>query len=87
MENSIVLSTRIRLARNFKNYPFISKLSREDAEKIANLEKKLNSGLDAYREIKGQAVTLIDNICKYLYQPKAISYLIEKLKISFYKVY
>lgn len=62
-------------------------INREDAEKIANLEKKLNSGLDAYREIKGQAVTLIDNICKYLYQPKAITYLIEKLKISFYKVY
>ena len=36
MENNIVLSTRIRLARNFKNYPFISKLNKDDAEKIVN---------------------------------------------------
>lgn len=40
MENNIVLSTRIRLARNIKNYPFVSALKKEDAEKIINEVKK-----------------------------------------------
>ena len=34
--DSIVLSTRVRLARNLNNYPFIPKLNREDAKKIIN---------------------------------------------------
>ena len=34
--DSIVLSTRVRLARNLNNYPFIPKLNKEDAKKIIN---------------------------------------------------
>ncbi len=33
-KNDMIISTRVRLARNLAKYPFISKLSREDAEHI-----------------------------------------------------
>ncbi len=35
--NDFIISTRVRLARNLKSYPFSSKLSREDGEKIIDL--------------------------------------------------
>lgn len=35
--NDLIISTRVRLARNLKSYPFSSKLSREDGEKIIDL--------------------------------------------------
>lgn len=36
-KNDMVLSTRVRLARNISNYPFAAKLGREDGEKIIRL--------------------------------------------------
>ena len=33
-ESDVVISSRIRLARNFKQYPFPSKMSKEDREKV-----------------------------------------------------
>ena len=32
--NSIVISTRIRLARNFKKYPFVLRMSADNAKEI-----------------------------------------------------
>lgn len=62
-------------------------ISKEDESKLADLEKKLNNGLETYKAIEGQAVILVNNITKYLYQPKSIDYLIEKLKPAFYQIY
>lgn len=41
MTSDIVLSTRVRLARNFKDYPFISKLDNETGLKITNEVKDI----------------------------------------------
>ena len=70
MEN-IVLSTRIRLARNFKDYPFISKISKEDALKITNEVKEIilssNSSSPLYfseieeNELKQEGLKLVEN--------------------------
>ncbi len=52
MQNDIVLSTRVRLARNLSNYPFESKLSRDDAyeiiNKVENALSKLGLGFKKY---------------------------------------
>ena len=37
-EGDIVLSTRVRLARNYKNFPFTSKMSEADAKKIVEIK-------------------------------------------------
>ena len=34
MSNDVVISTRVRLARNLKDYPFPCRLSTQDKEKI-----------------------------------------------------
>ena len=34
--SDVVLSSRIRLARNFSNYPFASKISDEDGTELVN---------------------------------------------------
>ena len=52
----VVISSRIRLARNLKNYPFSSKLSNEQASSILeevnkgipNLESKLSKKINGY---------------------------------------
>ncbi len=36
-KNDLIISTRVRLARNLSGYPFASKLSKEDGEKIITL--------------------------------------------------
>jgi len=36
-KNQMIISTRVRLARNISGYPFASKLATEDAEKLINL--------------------------------------------------
>jgi len=36
-KNDMIISTRVRLARNISGYPFVSKLNVEDGEKIINL--------------------------------------------------
>lgn len=38
--DKIVLSTRVRLARNYKDFPFTPKMSEEDAKKIVEMTKK-----------------------------------------------
>jgi len=38
-ESDVVMSSRVRLARNFKEYPFPFKMSREDAEKVVERVK------------------------------------------------
>ncbi|HOQ01469.1 MAG TPA: protein arginine kinase [Acetivibrio clariflavus] len=38
-ESDVVMSSRVRLARNFKDYPFPFKMSREDAEKVVERVK------------------------------------------------
>lgn len=39
MTDKIVLSTRVRLARNYKAFPFVSRMSKEDAEKTVEITK------------------------------------------------
>lgn len=39
-ESDVVMSTRIRLARNFNDFPFPSKMSREDGEKVLDNVKE-----------------------------------------------
>lgn len=62
-------------------------ISKEDLNKLSEFDKKLLSNEEAETEIHGQAVDLINKIINYLYEPKAINYLIEKLKIAFIQVY
>ena len=79
MENT-VLSTRIRLARNFKDYPFISKISKEDAFKITDEVKKIilssNSSSTAYfseieeSELKKEGLKLVE---KHLISPNILN--------------
>ena len=48
--NKVVLSTRVRLARNYREFPFVPKMSLEDATKIAEMTKEavmLSSGASA----------------------------------------
>ena len=63
------------------------KITKEDESELKELEKKLNNGTETYEAVESQAVILINNITKYLYQPKSIDYLIEKLKPAFYQIY
>lgn len=48
--NKVVLSTRVRLARNYREFPFVPKMSLEDATKTAEITKEavmLSSGASA----------------------------------------
>ncbi len=48
--NKVVLSTRVRLARNYREFPFVPKMSLEDATKTAEMTKEavmLSSGASA----------------------------------------
>lgn len=48
----VVMSTRIRLARNFKDYPFITKMSREQAQEI--VDKCSNALIERPSAISGE---------------------------------
>ena len=50
--DKIVLSTRVRLARNYKNFPFAGKMSEEDAKKIVEITKDavMNSSASSEKE-------------------------------------
>ena len=69
------------------NTTMLDKIKREDASELAELARKLNNSQESQEEIRGQAVLLIKNIVSYLYQPKAIDFLIDELKSAFYRVY
>lgn len=44
-ESDVVISTRIRLARNLEQYPFITKASKEDLKKIEEKIKEITSNI------------------------------------------
>ncbi len=46
MDNDIVISSRIRLARNLKNYKFATKINQEEAYKIIDEVKKVIENID-----------------------------------------
>ena len=52
--NKVVLSTRVRLARNYKNYFFVPKMNKETAEKIVEITKDavMNSSQSSLEEFE-----------------------------------
>lgn len=47
-DNDVVLSSRVRLARNLSEYPFAEKLTKEQAEEIINKVKSIYSENDGW---------------------------------------
>ena len=77
--NSIVISTRIRLARNFKKYPFVSRMSADQAkeivstvsESIINANESFKNDFEFYGtpELKIKGGTLLE---KHLVSPELL---------------
>lgn len=59
-ENDVVLSTRIRLARNFVNFPFPSRFSRDDGERIQTLVFDAFSRLEHPERYQALSVKKLD---------------------------
>lgn len=72
-ESEIVLSSRIRLARNFNNIPFLNKMTKKDGEHvIEEFEKilpKLNYGLKILRLKDMDGITKLSLIEKHIISP------------------
>lgn len=72
-ESDIVISSRIRLARNYNNIPFLNKMTNEDAERvIEEFEKilpKLNYGLKILRLKDMDGLTKLSLIEKHIISP------------------
>ena len=72
-ESDVVLSTRIRLARNLSNVPFVSRFAKEEAnqilEKIENITPSLGYGLKFLRLDKMDTITKLSLIEKHLISP------------------
>ena len=69
-DSDVVLSTRIRLARNLSNVPFVSRFAKEEAnqilEKIENITPSLGYGLKFLRLDKMDTITKLSLIEKHL---------------------
>ncbi|MGI5172242.1 hypothetical protein H0R92_01390 [Treponema sp. OMZ 840] len=61
-ENDVVLSTRIRLARNFVNFPFPSCFSRDDGERIQSLVFDAFSRLEHPERYQALSVKKLDSL-------------------------
>ena len=72
-ESDVVISSRIRLARNYNNIPFLNKMTKEDAERvIEEFEKilpKLNYGLKILRLKDMDGLTKLSLIEKHIISP------------------
>lgn len=73
-ESDVVSSTRIRLARNIKDYPFVNKYTKNDAikiiEKIENIVPNLGYGLRFIRLKDLDDVTKLSLVEKHLISPE-----------------
>ena len=76
-ESDIVISSRIRLARNIKGIPFTTKCKPEDLEKVINImNNEVNSlgyGLKLFRMDKIDNVTKLSLIEKHLISPEFVA--------------
>lgn len=73
-DSDVVLSTRVRLARNLKNIPFVSRYTKDEAkqilEKIESITPSLGYGLKFLRLDKMDALTKLSLIEKHLISPE-----------------
>ncbi len=73
-DSDVVLSTRIRLARNLKNIPFVSRYTKAEAnqilEKVESIVPSLGYGLKFLRLDKMDAITKLSLIEKHLISPE-----------------
>lgn len=76
-DSDIVISSRIRLARNIKGIPFTTKCKPEDLEKVINImNNEVNSlgyGLKLFRMDKIDNVTKLSLIEKHLISPEFVT--------------
>ena len=76
-DSDIVISSRIRLARNIKGIPFTTKCKPEDLEKVINImNNEVNSlgyGLKIFRMDKIDNVTKLSLIEKHLISPEFVA--------------
>ena len=77
LDSDIVISSRIRLARNIKGIPFTTKCKPEDLEKVINImNNEVNSlgyGLKLFRMDKIDNVTKLSLIEKHLISPEFVA--------------
>lgn len=75
--SDVVVSSRIRLARNIKGIPFVTKCKEEDLNKIINImEEVVNSlgyGLKLFKMDKIDNITKLSLVEKHLISPEFIS--------------
>ena len=76
-ESDVVISTRVRLSRNIKGIPFITKCKNENLEKVIdimnNVVNSLGYGLKLFRMDKIDNVTKLSLVEKHLISPEFIS--------------
>lgn len=76
-DSDVVISSRIRLARNIKGIPFITKCKNENLEKVIdimnNVVNSLGYGLKLFRMDKIDNVTKVSLVEKHLISPEFIS--------------
>ena len=78
--NDVVVSTRIRLARNLSDYPFLTKMSREQAQEVVNRcnEALKNSALGSTLKLyKMEELTQLEKqalVEKHLISPEMLNY-------------
>ncbi|MDO5151601.1 MAG: protein arginine kinase [Oscillospiraceae bacterium] len=81
-DSDVALSTRIRLARNLNNIPFVSRYTKDEAnqilEKIENITPSLGYGLKFLKLDKMDAITKLSLIEKHLISPE---FAVDKNKI------
>ena len=73
-ESDVVLSTRVRLARNLKNVPFVGHMNKQDAqavlEKVKSIVPSLGYGLKFLRLKDMDNTTKLSLIEKHLISPE-----------------
>ena len=73
-ESDVVFSTRIRLARNIKDYPFVNRYTKDDAikiaEKLENIVPSLGYGLKFIKLKNLDDITKLSLVEKHLISPE-----------------
>ena len=76
-DSDVVISSRVRLARNIKGIPFITKCNQENLEKVIdimnNVVNSLGYGLKLFRMDKIDNITKLSLVEKHLISPEFIS--------------
>lgn len=76
-DSDIVISSRVRLARNIKGIPFITKCKQEDLENVIeiinNIVNNLGYGLKLFKMDKIDNVTKLSLVEKHLISPEFVS--------------